>query len=192
MMRHPRPLLGRGLRAAAVEAAVDLDGVGVDDLRPERFCQTKRKTRFADAGRSGDDDERPHYLRVFDMCVRSSSRWSTSRRCARQYIAPAGIVVRQTTQRFFTTAFAPVPRTRITRPAATRITPRASAFTITGTGTNAARSCSENVSWITYATMARSVTHNPRRSSVDDMVLDEFSGQRDARRASPRPPCRCG
>ncbi len=82
MMRDPQARFRRGLRAAEIKAAIKLDGIKVDDFAAGAFGETKREIRFADPGRSGDDDD--HYRRVRVMCVRSSSRARTLRRCSRQ------------------------------------------------------------------------------------------------------------
>ena len=82
MMRHACADFRRRLGAADVESAIELNGIEVDDFAARSFGQAECESRFADTGRSGNDED--HYRRVRVMCVRSSSRCRTLRRCSRQ------------------------------------------------------------------------------------------------------------
>ncbi|MEZ5314482.1 MAG: hypothetical protein R2862_13050 [Thermoanaerobaculia bacterium] len=52
------PIGRRRLRRADVESAVDLEGVGVDDLAVDLACQSVRECALAGGGRSDDGDDR--------------------------------------------------------------------------------------------------------------------------------------
>ena len=53
----PRRCVERQLRGADVHAAVELHGVGVDDLAAEPLGEVEREIGLAGAGRSGDHDQ---------------------------------------------------------------------------------------------------------------------------------------
>src|SRR5258707_9218272 len=82
MVRDPLTHEGGRFRAPDVEAAVDLDGIVVDDLAANGLGEADGKLGFARSSRAGDDDR--GHLRRRVRCVRSSSSCRTLRRCARQ------------------------------------------------------------------------------------------------------------
>jgi len=56
VMRNPAPLGNRQFRGADVHPAVELHGVGVDDLTAEPFGQVQRQGTLARPGRPDDGD----------------------------------------------------------------------------------------------------------------------------------------
>ncbi len=58
VMRYACPLFRVRLGAADVEAAVDLDGIEIDDLSTQLLRQLQGEPRLPDAGRAGHDEER--------------------------------------------------------------------------------------------------------------------------------------
>ncbi len=81
VMGRERALLGRRLRGADVEPAVDLLRVGVHDLAADAAREGDGERRLAGRGRPGDDDEADHPTR----CASSASATGVSSRVARSF-----------------------------------------------------------------------------------------------------------
>ena len=59
MMDNPAALVDRGLGGADVHAAIELHGIGIDDLPIQALSKSERKIRLA-AGRRPNDGNHSH------------------------------------------------------------------------------------------------------------------------------------